>query len=54
MNYFRIYSNGSARDEALKRRNGVVRERLGLGPATEPKPDTEQHAEQKAEEKPSE
>jgi hypothetical protein len=53
MNYSAIVSNGFARDEALKRRNGAVREVLGLGPKPNPTPtpDPEQPAEQKAEEK---
>jgi hypothetical protein len=32
MNYSRTLRDGSARDEALKRRNGAVREALGMGP----------------------
>ena len=51
MNYSRTVGNGSARDEALKRRNGTVREVLGI--ATKPKPDTDQPAEQAKDEKPS-
>jgi hypothetical protein len=51
MNYSRILKDGTARDEALKRRNGAVREALGM----EPRPGAEQPAEQKMEEeKPSE
>jgi hypothetical protein len=52
MNYSRTVKDGSARDEALKRRNGVMREALGLAP--KPKRDAEQPAEQTADEKPSE
>ena len=52
MNYSRTAKDGSARDEALKRRNGVVRE--ALEPAPKPKRDAEQPAEQTADEKPSE
>ena len=37
---------GAARDEALQRRSGAVREALGMG--TKPKPNTERPAEQKA------
>jgi hypothetical protein len=33
MNYSRILRDGAARDEALKRRNGSVRDALGMGPA---------------------
>jgi hypothetical protein len=49
MNYARTARNGGARDEALKRRNGVVREALGLAP--KPNRDTEQPAEQNVDEK---
>ena len=52
MNYSTIVSDGAARDEALKRRNGSMREVLGIGP--KPEPDTEQPAEQKVDETPSE
>jgi hypothetical protein len=52
MNYSRILRDGSARDEALQRRSGAVREALGMGP--KPKPETEQPAEQKVDEKPNE
>jgi hypothetical protein len=52
MNYSRTLRDGSARDEALKRRNGVMREALGTAP--KPKPDTELPAEPKVEEKPTE
>jgi hypothetical protein len=45
MNYSRIVRDGSARDEALKRRNGAVSEVLRMGPT--PKRETEQPAEQK-------
>ena len=36
MNYARTARNGGARDEALKRRNGAVREALGLAPKPSP------------------
>jgi hypothetical protein len=36
MNYSRIVQNGSARDEALNRRNLAVRDGLGMGPKPEP------------------
>jgi hypothetical protein len=49
MNYSRTLRDGSARDEALKRRNGAVREALGMG--SKPKPDTEGPAEQTANDK---
>jgi hypothetical protein len=52
MNYSRTLKDGSARDEALKRRNGAVRQVLGM--ELKPKPDTEQPAGQKADEKPNE
>ena len=52
MNYSRIVSDGAARDEALKRRDGSMREVLGIGP--KPDPDTKQPAVQEADEKPSE
>jgi hypothetical protein len=52
MNYARTARNGAARDEALKRRNGAVREALELAP--KPKRDTEQLAEQNADAKPTE
>jgi hypothetical protein len=52
MNYSRIVRDGSARDEALKRRNGAVSEVLRMGPT--PKRQTEQPAEQNADEKLSE
>ena len=32
MNYSRTVRDGSARDEALKRRSGAVRKALGMGP----------------------
>ena len=32
MNYSRTVRDGSARDEALKRRSGGVRKALGMGP----------------------
>ncbi len=51
MNYSSIVRDGSARDEALKRRNGAMREVLGLNPT--PKREAEQPAEQKADGKPS-
>ncbi len=50
MNYSRIVRDGSARDEALKRRNGAMREVSGLDPT--PKRETEHPAEQKDDEKP--
>ncbi len=40
LNYSRILKDGVARDDALKRRNGALRESLGIGP--KPKHDTEQ------------
>ena len=46
MNYSKIVRDGSARDEALKRRNGAMREVLGLNPT--PKRETEQPVDQKA------
>ena len=52
MNYSRTVSNGSARDDALKRRNNAARKVLGVDP--NPKRETEQPAEQKPNEKPSE
>ena len=53
MNYSRTIRDGSARDEALKRRNGVMREALEIAP--KPKRDTEQPAtDQKADVKPAE
>ena len=45
MNYSRTLRDGSARDEALKRRNGAVREALRMAP--KPRPDTEKPAEEK-------
>jgi hypothetical protein len=54
MNYSRTLRDGSARDEALKRRNGGVSEALGMGPKPAPAPEAEQPAEQKRAEKPSE
>ena len=45
----KLDGHGSARDEALKRRNGAVREALGMG--SKPKPDTEGPAEQTANDK---
>jgi hypothetical protein len=55
MNYSTNLRNGSARDEALKRRNAAVREVLGMGPKPEPQPITEKPpAEPKADEKPHE
>ena len=51
MNYSRTLKDGSARDEALKRRNGTAREALGMNP--KPGRDAEQPAEQKVEEKPA-
>jgi len=45
MNYSKIQTNGSARDDALKRRSNAVREALGMGPA--PQSDAENHSEQK-------
>jgi hypothetical protein len=53
MNYSRTMQDGSARDEALKRLNGAVREALGMGPKPAPAPETEQHTEQKVYKKPS-
>ena len=47
-----LAAHGSARDEALKRRSGAVREALGMG--SKPKPNTERSAEQKASDKSSE
>jgi hypothetical protein len=35
MNYSRIFRDGSARDEALKRRTGVVRAALGMAPKSD-------------------
>ena len=52
MSYATTVRDGFARDEALKRRNGAVRQALGLAP--QPRPDTEQAAEQKTDDKPSE
>ena len=55
MAFIRIRRDGSAREEALKRRNGAIREALGMGrPKSEPVREPEQPAEQKADEKPSE
>ena len=45
----KLEAHGSARDEALKRRNGAVREALGMG--SKPKPDMERPAEQAATDK---
>ena len=45
----KLEGHGSAREEALKRRNGAVREALGMG--SKPKPDTEGPAEQTANDK---
>ena len=53
MNYSRIVRDGSGRDEALKRRNGVVREALGMGPKPTPETEAEQPAKQKSD-KPAE
>jgi hypothetical protein len=50
MTYSKTFRDGSARDEALRRRNVGVPKVMGTGP--KPKPDTEQAAEQKANEKP--
>ena len=50
MNYSRTQTNGSARDEALKRRRAVVREILGMGPDPVSEPETP--AEKKMAEKP--
>ena len=48
MNYSTIVRDGSARDEALKRRNAAARETLGMAP----KPEREKEpAETKVEEK---
>jgi hypothetical protein len=44
--------DGSARDEALKRRNAAVREVLGMKPA--PSPEASQPQEPEATEKPAE
>jgi hypothetical protein len=52
MNYSRTLQDGSARDDAVERRNSAVRQALGMG--SKPKPDTEQPAEQKPTEKPNE
>ena len=52
MKYSQIQTNGSARDEALKRRSAAVREALDMDP--KPQPDGEKPAEQKKDAKPSE
>jgi hypothetical protein len=52
MTYSRTFRDGTARDEALKRRSGAVRQALGLKPALAP--DKKQPAEQKSVEKPNE
>jgi hypothetical protein len=54
MNYSRTVGHGSARDEALKRRNAAMREVLGMGPKPEPMQEPERPAEQKADVTPSE
>lgn len=45
MNYATTTSNGAARDEALKRRNGAVRD--GLGPRPTPQAETKKPTEPK-------
>ena len=54
MAFIRIRRDGSAREEALKRRNRAVREVLRMEPKPEPMRDPEQPPEQRADEKPSE
>ena len=53
MSYSRIVRDGSGRDEALKRRNGAVREVLGVRPKPAPEREAEQPAKQNAD-KPAE
>ena len=50
MNYSRIVRDGSARDEALKRRNGAMRDVSSRDPTL--KRETERPAEQKDDKKP--
>ncbi len=52
MQVSKIMTAGSAREEALKRRNEAMREALRLGPAR--RPETNGRQESKADEQPSE
>lgn len=52
MNYARTVRDGSARDEALKRRNVAVRKTLRIGPERVLAPEAEQPIEQKSNDKP--
>ncbi len=52
MSYSSTVRNGSARDEALKRRSGAVREALGM--TLKPKQDTAEAVKPRVNEKPDE
>jgi hypothetical protein len=54
MAFIRIRRDGSAREEALRRRNRAVREARWMGPKPEPIREPEKPDEQKADEKLSE